>query len=243
MQLDDQHLDLAERLVTITDGNTVPVKGDFRETEIVQLVSDITDGSCEDETTTGAPEVVTFALIGNEFWIHTPYFRLRDNRLEKPLLDGGKSAVEETANALEDRMKVHCANAPRTFLNEDDCVFSNDACSSREEKASDSGATVVCGSPYEVATIPDPDTGSPFLGSFNLYTQFNNTGFNAFNVRQKESVWLDIALHGKDQLRQRMAWALSQILVVSPDSVQNTFESECFLTYYDIFGTNLCLGK
>jgi hypothetical protein len=33
---------------------------------------------------------------------------------------------------------------------------------------------------------------------------------------QKKNVWTQIALEANDQLRQRVAWALAQILVVSP---------------------------
>ena len=37
--------------------------------------------------------------------------------------------------------------------------------------------------------------------------------------RQKKNVWSMIALSASDQLRQKTAWALSQILVVTPDQV------------------------
>ena len=53
---------------------------------------------------------------------------------------------------------------------------------------------------------------------------------------------MEIALKGKDQLRQRMAWALSQILVVSPNGIEHTRQTESFLTYYDIFGTVYNIG-
>ena len=49
---------------------------------------------------------------------------------------------------------------------------------------------------------------------------------------------MQIALHRSDQLRQRMAWALSQILVISPGSIDTSDQSEHFLTYYDIFVRN-----
>lgn len=41
-----------------------------------------------------------------------------------------------------------------------------------------------------------------------------------------------------DQLRQRVAWAFSQILVVSPGSIDSEDQSEGFLTYYDNFVRN-----
>lgn len=52
---------------------------------------------------------------------------------------------------------------------------------------------------------------------------------------QRRSIFVDAALNAPDQLRQRMAWALSQILVVSPGSVDGNDYTEPFLSYYDIF--------
>jgi cullin-associated NEDD8-dissociated protein 1 len=47
-----------------------------------------------------------------------------------------------------------------------------------------------------------------------------------------------VTLSAQDQLRQRMAWALSQILVVSPNQVNAYGLSEPYLNYYDIFVRN-----
>ena len=44
-----------------------------------------------------------------------------------------------------------------------------------------------------------------------------------------------IALDSNDQLRQRMAWALSQILVITPNQIADIGLSEIYLNYYDIF--------
>jgi uncharacterized protein (DUF1501 family)/uncharacterized protein (DUF1800 family) len=52
--------------------------------------------------------------------------------------------------------------------------------------------------------------------------------------QQRKKVWTMIALQASDQLRQRVAWALSQLLVISPSDV-TPFYTETFLTYYDIF--------
>lgn len=46
---------------------------------------------------------------------------------------------------------------------------------------------------------------------------------------------MELALHAPDQLRQRVAFALSQILVVSPDAIKTQEQTEHFLVYYDIF--------
>ena len=51
----------------------------------------------------------------------------------------------------------------------------------------------------------------------------------------KSIVWVTKALTGADQLRQRMAWALSQILVVSITGINEERDAEFWLNYYDIF--------
>ena len=47
-----------------------------------------------------------------------------------------------------------------------------------------------------------------------------------------------IALDSDDQLRQRMAWALSQIVVITPNQIADIGLSEIYLNYYDIFVRN-----
>ena len=74
-------------------------------------------------------------------------------------------------------------------------------------------STVVCGSPGEVANDLTAN-GETLRGAFSVYTEFNNT--NGRNDNDKQTVWMTVALTAPDQLRQRMAWALSQILVRFP---------------------------
>ena len=97
----------------------------------------------------------------------------------------------------------------------------------------ETGAVMVCGSPFEVATVHNADSGPKNLGGFDMETEHNNTSYR--KQGQRNSIWADIALNAPDQLRQRMAHALSQILVVSPDSIGNDDYTESFLSYYDIF--------
>jgi uncharacterized protein (DUF1800 family) len=48
-----------------------------------------------------------------------------------------------------------------------------------------------------------------------------------------------IALHGNDQLRQRVAWALAQILVIVREDINlDDLKTEWFVNYYDIFVRN-----
>ena len=69
---------------------------------------------------------------------------------------------------------------------------------------------VVCGSPGEVANDLQLD-GDRLRGAFGIATTGNSTG-RTFKV-DMETIWTTVATMSGDQLRQRMAWALSQILV------------------------------
>ena len=49
-------------------------------------------------------------------------------------------------------------------------------------------------------------------------------------------VWLNVVLKSPDQLRQKVAWALSQILVISESGLNGKDdEVENWITYYDNF--------
>lgn len=82
----------------------------------------------------GAPEAAYVGTTINdangnmEYWLHTTSFTIQSNTLEEPLVDGGRAAMNATESATFDRQRAVCSNAPRTFLNEDYCVLSNDAC-------------------------------------------------------------------------------------------------------------------
>ena len=84
----------------------------------------------------------------------------------------------------------------------------------------------VCGSRNEVAN-------EPALGDhFDAYTG-TNTGSN-HNGGNRESVFFMIALGANDQLRQRVAWALSQMIVLVPDQITRGWSyTEQFLHFYD----------
>ena len=47
-----------------------------------------------------------------------------------------------------------------------------------------------------------------------------------------------IALHAADQLRQRQAWALSQIVTISSPSIENSILTERRVSYTDILVRN-----
>jgi hypothetical protein len=102
------------------------------ENNLLQLTTSIAVDGCP-EVVPGAPEAGYFGTTTNdqgdvEYWIHSTSFLLQTNTFEQPLLDGGKSAVNQTKLAPYNRQRAVCSNAPRSFLNEDYCVLSNDAC-------------------------------------------------------------------------------------------------------------------
>jgi len=99
---------------------------------------------------------------------------------------------------------------------------------------------LACGSPGEVAN--NPAKGH----QFRFYTTRSHADSdldNHFYDRyadelSKSTVWTAKALFSKDQLRQRMAWALSQIFVVSANGFGMDDRTELWLNYYDIFVRN-----
>merc|ERR1711862_536225 len=97
-----------------------------------------------------------------------------------------------------------------------------------DSKEGDNSKVLVCGSPGEISN----DLSQPF--QFDANTGFETISWTPGNNRKY--VWLMIALKSSDQLRQRVAWALSQILVVVKGAIENERDySESFLQYYDIF--------
>jgi cullin-associated NEDD8-dissociated protein 1 len=75
------------------------------------------------------------------------------------------------------------------------------------ESAAGGAGILVCGSPNEVAN--DPELGYQFD-----VVQGQDTEWGL--EHQREYIWAMVGLNAEDQLRQRVAWALAQILVVVP---------------------------
>ncbi|KAL7482807.1 hypothetical protein ACHAW6_008462, partial [Cyclotella cf. meneghiniana] len=99
------------------------------------------------------------------------------------------------------------------------------------ESVSMEGAGImICGSPNEGAN--DPRLGYQFDVATGQDTEWDLQ-------RQREFVWTMVGLNAEDQLRQRVAWALSQLLVIVPSAIEiSSSYTEVFLTYYDIFVRN-----
>lgn len=114
-----------------------------------------------------------------------------------------------------------CADVPKTFLNEVGCGYIN----GRES----------CGSPGEVGSVPSLAHRFGII-TFNRGERYRNlyrpvTGSSAY----RQMVHNNIAITAPDQLRQRVAFALSQVVVAAAGANGDTEQWVCF---YDIFVRN-----
>ena len=66
---------------------------------------------------------------------------------------------------------------------------------------------------------------------------FMDSSFSLFftNTDAKSNIWVNVVLNSEDQLRQRVAWSLSQLIVISANDIGKTDESEPYVTFFDIF--------
>jgi hypothetical protein len=94
------------------------------------------------------------------------------------------------------------------------------------------GGVIVCGSIGEVSNDPsEPET-------FDVESDEEGIlGSDDYN-NQKAVVWTQVSLYGEDQSRQRMAWALAQIVTTVPANINAFTHTEMYLFYYDIFVKN-----
>jgi uncharacterized protein (DUF1501 family)/uncharacterized protein (DUF1800 family) len=93
-----------------------------------------------------------------------------------------------------------------------------------------------CGSPGEVTNVAS--RGDRLTAGLSAYAATSTLDSALYFKNSKTATWMALALGAPDQLRQRVAWALSQIFVVSADLVASDDYTEWFLHYYDIFVRN-----
>jgi len=136
--------------------------------------------------------------------------------------------------------KFNYYNIPQTFRTD----VLNDAVGFDPEKDAesvnfadantDSSGTLICGSPNEIANVPALG-GSLSRGAFASHN-IRQFGSITDSNKQKRVVWTNTVIDAKDQLRQRVAWVLAQILVVSTGDISGSLRyTEMFTMYYDIF--------
>ena len=90
------------------------------------------------------------------------------------------------------------------------------------------GGIIVCGSPYESAN--DLSVGQVFEVSSGRDTSWDLR-------RQREFTWLQIGLIAPDQLRQRVAWAFAQLLVIARGAidVEGSHTEACTFSFMPLY--------
>ena len=181
------------------------------------------------------PDPPVYAILPDgKYAIHDYRYQAFENTVENPKLDGGGNLVVEASNGGDSQIML-CANSRRNIFNEDFCKISHEpnTCMVYNEAIStikgQEGGTVVCGSIGEVA--PDP-LNDDYYDNLNYHLDVLN--YRAIHKR----VWQQIALFSDDQLRQRVAWALSQIMVVPSGVLPGSQNAEGNSMFYDIFVRN-----
>eukprot|EP00931_Biecheleriopsis_adriatica_P030525 TRINITY_DN1799_c0_g1_i2.p1 TRINITY_DN1799_c0_g1~~TRINITY_DN1799_c0_g1_i2.p1 ORF type:complete len:1902 (+),score=314.24 TRINITY_DN1799_c0_g1_i2:62-5767(+) len=144
-------------------------------------------------------------------------------------VDGHFYRFDARLKLLENTLQNPTACVPKNFLNMADCQLNLPGVSA---------CLSSCGSPGEVANNPakghqlpmfTKPSETPDMDYDNKYVD------RLYNSLSKSTVWTMKAMQANDQLRQRMAWALSQIFVVSVPGVGDDGLSEMWMNYYDIF--------
>ena len=77
-----------------------------------------------------------------------------------------------------------------------------------------------------IAKMSEPST-------YESDSDFNNN-FHGRTSDYQTAAWFENALHGKDQLRQRVALALSELVVISGSKQRTRFRGDSLASYYDI---------
>lgn len=193
---------------------------------------------------------VTNAQTGaTEYVLFDPQLHWLGNTIEDPLPDGGGYAAHLSGDMVYEKGLMHmlCSNMPRNPFNEKHCKLSTSeyACTSinGDRRSGQLKGTiksgpgvVVCGGEGEVAVDPSLGTEGSYRvnydggGASNKVVNYENHRTNAIKY-EKYALWGHTALTGKDQLRQRVAWALYQILPINGNVGINW--NEGVLTYYD----------
>ncbi|MAD85696.1 MAG: hypothetical protein CL912_22260 [Deltaproteobacteria bacterium] len=81
-----------------------------------------------------------------------------------------------------------------------------------------------------IAKMAEPST-------YESDQDFNNN-FHGRTSDYQTAAWFENALHGKDQLRQRVALAFSELLVISGSKQRTRFRGDSLASYYDILAKN-----
>lgn len=168
-----------------------------------------------------------------------PFFlRDRDGKLYQH--DRRLELLENTIDSPASGYNMkYCPNAPKTFQNVHGCVIGGQGCrrGNNNNIAVQDDLVERCGSPGEVANVPELGSRYHFAQRSQPEIQFsddNEVDFRLIVHSKVAAIWMTSVVYAPDQLRQRVAFALSQILVVTKTQVPG-FEGEMYAVYYDIF--------
>ena len=181
-----------------------------------------------------SPDPPVYATLpGGKYAIHDYRYQMFENSIENPKPDGGGNLVVEASNGGDSQIML-CANARRSIFNEHSCKISHEpnTCLVYNEAiqkiTSRQGGALVCGSIGEVA--PDPLQEDyydlPYFVRAHEY------------LYSHKRIWQQVALFSGVQLRQRVAWALSQIMVIPSGVLHGSQNAEGNSMFYDIFVRN-----
>lgn len=90
-----------------------------------------------------------------------------------------------------------------------------------------------CGSPGEASN--EPSLGHRYHFENGATARLDDLDHTYPVNDVNEMLWTNVVLTAPDQLRQRVAWALSQIFTLSEEGIGKTDEAEAWAAYYDIF--------
>jgi len=96
----------------------------------------------------------------------------------------------------------------------------------------EAAGTIVCGSHGEVAN------DRTLREQFEIRSNGEQVTSTDVMDNQRHVVWYELGLWAQDQLRQRMAFALSELITIVPENIDAETYTEVYTKYYDIFVNN-----
>jgi uncharacterized protein (DUF1501 family)/uncharacterized protein (DUF1800 family) len=104
--------------------------------------------------------------------------------------------------------------------------------------ANSTGGAIACGSPGEVANRPDFGNHYFHYQSNDFVGMLAQLDFEVEGQKEYTNVITNVIVKAPDQLRQRVAWTLSNIIIVNPVALDRMAFPDAYLGFYDIFVRN-----